>query len=171
MALALESYNLGESDEAIKISSSDECREATLALAQRSIRSLEIFSHSLDWRVYNSQEIYAAALKLATHSRYSQIRIIVKDSTNVVKHGSRLAELSQRLSSRVLIRKPPVEYNDFPEEFVIADEVGLLRRHVATRYEGELNFCEPLGSRLLRKYFDDCWEKSAPDPDLRRLHL
>lgn len=171
MALQLDDYILGESDELLMLDSSEDCSAAVLALTQQAKRSLDIFSHSLDRRVYNGQALYSAALKLATYSRYSQIRIILKDSTDAVKRGSRLVELSHRLSSRVLMRKPPVEYRDFAEEFVIADDVGLLRRKLATRYAGEFSFYEPLTCRQLKKFFDECWEKSAPDPDLRRLHL
>lgn len=171
MSLALDNYILGESDETLKVDSSDECGEAVLALTRQAKRSLDIFSHTLERRVYNSQALYTAALQLATYSRYSQIRIILKDATHAIKDGSRLVELSQRLSSRVQIRTPPVEYRDVSEEFVIADDVGLLHRKLASRYEGELCFYEPLKCRQLKKFFDECWEKSAPDPNLRRLHL
>ncbi len=171
MSLQLDNYILGETDETIKVDSSDQCSDAVQALIQQSKRSLDIFSHKLDLRIYNTRAIYEAALKLATHSRYSQIRIIIKDSTDVAKRGSRLVELNHRLSSRVFIRNPPIEYRDYTEEFVIADELGLLQRKLATRYEGELCFYEPAKARQLRKFFDECWEKSAPDSNLRRLHL
>jgi len=171
MALELDNYILGESDDTIRVDSSDDCRAATLALTQQAQRSLEIFSHTLDQRVYNNQDLYSAVLRLATCSRYSLIRIIVKDSTDAVKRGSRLVDLSHRLSSRVQIYTPPVEYRDYSEEFVIADDVGLLHRRLATRYQGDLCFYEPQKSRQLKKFFDDCWEKSAPNPSLRRLHL
>ena len=171
MSLELDNYVLGESDETTKLDNSEDCSEAVLALTRQAKRSLDIFTHTLDRRIYNSQAIYTAALKLATYSRYSQIRIIVKDSTDAVKGGSRLVELSHRLSSRVHIRKPPIEYRDFSEEFVIADSVGLLHRRLASRYAADLSFYEPKLCRQLEKFFNECWEKSAPDPDLRRLHL
>ena len=171
MSIGLDHYILGESDEAIKLDSSEACSEAVLALTRQARRSLDIYTHTLDRRIYNSLGIYAAALKLATHSRYSQIRIIIKDSTDAVKRGSRLVELTHRLSSRVQIRKPPIEYRDFNEEFVVADEIGLLRRRVPTRYEAELCFYEPKLSRQMTKFFEECWAKCAVDPDLRRLHL
>lgn len=171
MSLTLDNYILGETSNTIKIDSSEDVSDGVLALIKQSKRSIDIFSHSLDRRVYNSQTIYSAALKLATYSRYSQIRIILKESNDAVKLGSRLVELSQRLSSRVFIRKPPIEYRDHNQEFLIADDIGLIHRNLATRYESELCFYEPLKCRQLKKFFDECWEKSAPDPDLRRLHL
>ena len=171
MPIMLDDYILGENDESIRIDSSEDCSKAVLALTRQANRSLTIFTHALDRRIYNSQDIYAAALKLATHSRYSQIRIIIKDSTDAVKRGSRLVELSHRLSSRVHFRTPPMEYRDFSEEFVIVDEIGLLHRRLATRYDADLSFYEPKKSRQLQKFFNDCWEKSAQDPNLRQLHL
>jgi len=171
MPVMLDDYILGESDESIRLDSSQDCSEAVLALVRQANRSLTIFSHKLDRRIYNSQSLYSAALKLASLSRHSQIRIIVKDSTDAVKRGSRLVELSHRLSSRVHFRTPPTEYRDFSEEFVIVDEIGLLHRRLASRYDTELSFYEPKKSRQLQKFFNECWEKSAQDPNLRQLHL
>ncbi len=171
MSVVLDEYILGESDASIKIDSSQDCSEAVLALTRQANRSLTIFTHTLDRRIYNSQSIYSVALKLASRSRHSQIRIIIKDSTDAVKRGSRLVELSHRLSSRVHFRTPPTEYRDFSEEFVIVDEIGLLHRRLASRYDAELSFYDPKKSRQLQKFFDECWEKSAQDPNLRQLHL
>lgn len=171
MTLALENLILGESDTTLRTESSDDCGAAVITLAAQAQRSLEIFSHTLDRRIYNSQAFYEAALRLASRSRHSRLRIILKDSTDVVKRGSRLVELYHRLSSRVEIRTPPLEYRDVAEEFLLADSTGLLQRKLATRYEGEVCFSDAVRCRQLKKFFDDCWEKSAPDPALRRLHL
>ena len=171
MALDLSEFKLGESDEIIQVGSSEEVAEATLDIAQKACRSLNIFTQALDNRVYNNQALYDAVLKLATHSRHSLVRILSNDSTNVVKRGNRLVELSYRISSRVQIRKPAMEYQEENREFVIADKHGLLQRRIANRYEGDLCFNGAMNVRQLQKFFDDCWEHSAADPELRRLHL
>ncbi|MFC1749201.1 hypothetical protein ACFL2V_10390 [Pseudomonadota bacterium] len=171
MALDLSEYELGESNEIIKLASSEDVAEATLDIAQKAQRSFNIFTHSLDRRVYNDQALYNAILKLATYSRHSLVRILIKDSTNAVKRGSRLVELSYRISSRVQIRKPAMEYLEENDEFVIADKCGLLLRRNPNRYEGELDFNAAMKARQALRFFDTCWEHSAPDPELRRLHL
>lgn len=171
MALELKDLILGESDEVLLTSSSEEVAAATLALTQQARRSLDIFTQQLDNRIYNSIELYDAMLKLATHSRHSLIRILIQDSMPVAKSGNRLVELSYRISSRLQIRKPPLEYADFKEEVVIADGRGLMRRVNPGRYEGELCFNAAMKARQLEKFFDDCWGHSAADPQLRRLHL
>ena len=171
MALELKDLILGESSDALRTSSSEEVAEGTLALTLQARRSLDIFTQHLDHKIYNSVELYDAVLALATHSRYSLVRILIQDSMPVAKSGNRLVELSYRISSRVQIRKPPVEHENFKEEFVIADGRGLMYRTNPNRYEGELCFNAAMKARQLDKFFDDCWEHSAADPQLRRLHL
>lgn len=171
MALNLSQLTLGSSTDVLQSTSSDDVREAVTILTAQAKRSLIIFSHHLDHKIYNQQPLCDAILKLATSSRYAMVRIIVQDSSSIVKQGSRLVELSHRISSRLQIRKPPIEYKDNTEEFVIADDSGLVHRRLADRYEGEICFHAPLKCRQLLKYYDDCWEKSGADPDLRRLFL
>ncbi len=171
MALSTDNLILGESDQLLATQSSAEVREATVALAQQARRTLDIFSQQLDPRIYDNQAFVQALKSLATYSRHSLIRILIKDSTPVVKQGSRVVQLSYRISSRIQIRKPPTEYHDMAEEFFIADKKGLLHRRTGMRYEGELNFNAAVQSRRLLRLFDECWEKSGADPELRHLVL
>ena len=171
MTLELDGLVLGESSEILHTSSSEEVTQATLALTIQARRSLDIFTQYLDQRIYNSIELYDAVLKLATRSRYAMVRILVQDSMPVAKSGNRLVELSYRISSRLQIRKPPANYEDFKEDFVLADGRGLMRRVNPNRYEGEFCFNATTRARQIEKFFDDCWEHSAADPQLRRLHI
>ena len=171
MSIELTEYTLGETGDPVELNSSEDVAAATLDIAQKASRSFDIFTHHLDHRIYNSKALYEAELKLATYSRHSLVRILVKDSTDVVKRGNRLVELSYRISSRVQIRKPPMEYQEENNEFVIADKCGLLLRRNPSRFEGELDYNSTLQARQLQKFFNECWEHSATDPELRRLHL
>jgi len=171
MAVELEKQILGESMELQRVEMLEDISDALLEMTQQCQRRLDIFSHTLDRRIYNSEALYQAVLKLATRSRYSQIRIIIKDTTNVVKHGNRLVTLAQRVSSRMEFRTPPVEYRDHPEEFAIIDGTGIVYRPIATRYEADIAFHAPLKAGQLNKFFEECWRKSGPDPNLRRLAI
>ncbi len=171
MALKLKDLILGESHDPLPTDNSEEVAEATLALAQQARRSLDIFTQRLDHKIYNSIALYDAVLKLATRSRHSRVRILIQDAMPVVQSSNRLVELSYRISSRLQIRKPPIEHQDFNEEFVIADGCGLMRRIHPNRYEGEICFNGAIKARQLDKFFDECWEQSAADPQLRRLDI
>jgi hypothetical protein len=164
-------FELGKSDTNITLDSSDDNRRVALALALQAQRSLRIFTRDLETLVYNSQEFVDAVTRLATLSQYSTVHILIQDSTNVIKNGHRLIELSYRLSSKIKLRKPCYEHRNVNEAFLVVDEVGFLHKKLADRYQGTANFNNSLEARNLAKFFDEVWEKSAPDPELRRLHL
>ena len=109
--------------------------------------------------------------QLALRSRHSRIRVLVKDSHRAVKDGHRLVELARHLSSFIEIRKAHEDARDAAEAFLIADGIGTLHRTLASRFEGTVNFRAPLHARRLAQWFTEVWERSAPDPELRRLHL
>lgn len=167
----IENLELGTTARQIPIESGENNRIAALALAQQAQRSLRIFTRDLEAAVYNTQDFVEAVTKLATSSQYSIIHILIQDSGNVVKNGHRLVELSYRLSSKIKLRKPCHEYRNYNEAFLVADESGLIHKRLADRYEGVINFNDPPAARSLAKFFDEVWEKSEPDPELRRLHI
>lgn len=167
----LEHFELGITVTQIPLEDSKDNRIAALALATQAQRSLRIFTRDLEAAIYNTQDFIDTVSKLATHSQHSIVHILIHDSTNVVKNGHRLVELAYRLNSKIKLRKPCYEYRNYNEAFLIADETGLIHRKLADRYTGMANFNNPLEARNLAKFFDEVWEKSEPDPELRRLHL
>lgn len=164
-------YIIGESKEKILVESIDENRAAALALAQQAKKSLHIFSHDLDAMVYDNSEFLEAAKNLAIAHKHSFIHIIIHDSRKIVQQSHRLVELSRRLSSSIHIRKTPTELKSHTEAFCIADETAILRRVLDNRYEGYVNFYDRLECKNILDFFKIAWEKSTPDPELRRLHF
>ena len=171
MTIDIEKLSLGESKDLIHADSHEAIDNYLVALTQQCQRHLDIFTHTLDRRIYNSEALYQAILKLATRSRHSRIRIIIKDSNDLVKRGSRIRNLSQRISSRIQFRNPPTEYRDYVEEFVVADNVGVIHRPIASRYNAHICFNESNKARQFSKFFEECWIKSSSDPNLRRLDI
>jgi hypothetical protein len=164
-------YRLGETDELLTLSSSADNREVALQLATQAQKSLCILTRDLERAIFNTPEFAAAVARLATRSRNSIIRILLMDSTAVAKRAHRVVDLSQRLSSSIHIRRPDEEHQGVTQAFVVADDTGYLRRIIATRYEGSASFNAPGDARELMQLFDRMWEKAAPEPECRRLHL
>ena len=167
----IDNFELGKTDIEIPLTTSEDSRSVALALAQQAQRSIRIFTRDLETFVYNTQDFIEAVTKLATLSQFTLIHILIQDSTNVVKNGHRLVELAYRLSSKIKLRNPSREYRIFNNAFLVVDEDGFIHRNLADRYEGIANFHNPHEARNLTKFFDDAWEKSNPDPELRRLHI
>ena len=167
----LDDLVLGDTAGPIALETRDENRIAACALARQARSSLCIFTRDLDPPLYDDLCFLDAVTALATRSRFVQVRVLVQNSEKAVKYGHRLIELSRRLSSFIQLRRPHADYQDYNEAFLIADGVGLLHRALAHRYEATVDFKAPLQARLLLKFFDEAWDKSEPDPELRRLHI
>lgn len=164
----LEQMKLGKDSEPILIATSTDNRIAAVALVRQGRRYLHIFSRDLDPAVYDTTTFVSAVRELATYSRYSQIRILVQNSEHIIKHGHRLAH---RLSSFIQVRKPGRDHQALSEAFLVVDKLGLLHRKMGDRYDGVVNFNAPLEAAALVRFFDELWDRSEPDPELRRLYI
>ena len=162
---------VGESAGPVTITTSEEARLAALALATQARRSLHIFSRDLDAPLFDNVPFVDAVAGVAARSRNTFVHILLQDANRVVNQGHRLLELGYRLDSKIKMRKPHPDYQHFNEAFLIADETGLIHRRPGDRYDGIVDFSARREARELVKFFSDVWERSAPDPGLRRLHL
>jgi hypothetical protein len=95
----------------------------------------------------------------------------LEDSSKVVTRGHRIIELARQLSSFIEIRKINTDLKNISDAFLVGDETALVYRKQAQRYEGFVNFNDRGRCRQVLADFRDSWEKAAPDPELRRLHI
>ena len=164
----LNNYQLGHTDELLHVSTRDDCQAISLELARQAKRSLTIFSHDLEPALYNSPAFYDATRDVIGSDPNAMIRILVYDISRTINRGHRLLELSQRLSSRVQIRKLPRKYH---HAFLIADDIGVLDRRRAERYEATANFNAPGLANNLLHFFDGAWDHSSRTPEVLTLNI
>ncbi len=164
-------FELGTTAETVSLESIEDHRLAALALVQQARRKIQIFSHDLEAPLYDNLPFATALVKLVLRSQYSQILILVQDSNRVAREGHRLVEFARQFPSYVHVRRPPEEFLDHPESFLIVDDIGVLHRRLNYRYEGTVNFAAARQARTLQQFFSKVWDVSAPDPELRLLHL
>ena len=162
---------LGQTTEEIEVAAIDELRAISLDFALQCQRNLQIISRHLDQNLYDNNGFIQAVKNLAKRSRYSNIQILVHDSTPAVKSNHKLITLHQQLSSYIHIRKISNEYNHFNHALVLADQTGYIFRQFADRFTATVNYNHPLETKKLAETFTEIWEVSAPDPQVRRLSL
>ena len=162
---------LGENTEKLHLHHKDEHCVAALRLAEQAKRSISIFTYDLDPALYNQQAFLDAVKLLAIGGPLTRIRILLQNNERVQKQGHRLLELSRRLTSKIEIRRPHNDYINTLENFLIADGTGYLRRTLHTRYEGEVCFNCRLEAGKYENFFNEVWDCSSADSDLRRLHI
>ncbi len=162
---------LGEDDQQQELQGRDALKDTALAMARQATQHIYVFSQDLDHFIYDTPYFVEACSELARSHRRSEILVLLRDSSKVVTQGHKLVLLGQRLSSSIHFRKPIEEYDDHNEAFMVVDDIGYLYRQQSDRFEGEANFSNRLKARDLGDFFREVWERSQPDPQLRRLQI
>lgn len=162
-------YILGETAAEEPLTGRESCQQVAIALVSQARRSLCLWSRDLERRVYDCPEFITAVRLLACRSRFSLVRLLVHDPKAVTQQGHRLLELARRLSSRIELRQVAADYQDYAASFLTVDEMGLILRPSAERYEGFFSFKAPVKAREQNHFFNEVWDKSQPHPEFRRL--
>lgn len=131
--------------------------------------SLNVISRSLDHMIYDRADIVEAFSNFIRRSRNTSVRILVYDSTNIIKNGHRLYALAGKVPSKLNIRQLPDDFKDYNESMVIADRVGFIHNQQSDRYEGVVSFNDYQRCAELNKTFTDFWDRSLIDANLRQI--
>ena len=171
MDKAIGEHRLGEDHEKLTLQGLEDNIVAVDTMASQARRTFDLFTRDLEPRLYDREPFYQALRQLAISSRNAEIRILVMDSDRVVKEGHRLINLGRRLSTYINFRKVAEDYRELPYSFLVADGRGYLYRSLAIQYEGEADFNNPYRAKELSREFEEIWQHSQPDPNLRQLHI
>lgn len=166
-------FILGETNAEIKLSNAEENRNAATALAEQARYGINIFTQDFDHAIYDNEKFEKHIFTLATRHPSAQIRILVQDSTPAIKKGHCLIRIAQKLTSSVHIKNPPNDHKNDKSAFMTADNVGMLYRVIAEacNHEASVNFMSPQRTGKLNDFFNEVWEHSTPDLQIRRLYI
>jgi len=166
-----EHNKLGDESQSMILDGSADNYGVALTMLQQTRRDVAILSRQMDGRLYDTAEFAQALSQLASHHPRCRVRVLLKEVEPLVKYGHRIIELSRRLSSTIGIRTIHENYREYNDAFMVFDERGVIKRRYADRYEGSANFNDPKQARELLSFFDEVWNISEPDPNMRRLHI
>lgn len=169
--MVLDGLRVGETDRTLCFTTRAKNRELARAMVGQARRTIEILTPDLEGPIYDDAALLEALVQLAVRSRFSRVRVLIRDSAHVMKHGHRLIEIARRFSSSIHLHRPAPEDLDFAGAMLTVDRTAYVHKAVGGRFEGKANFKAPLLVRQLLKDFDELWERSEPDAELRRLHL
>ena len=166
-------YKLGETQAEVQAYTAEDNKNAAVALVKQAMYSIDIFTQDLDIKIYNHQEIEQSIFDLAKKHPNTRIRILVQDSKKAAQHGHCLIRLAQKLTSSVFIHNPSEEYKNERSSFMIVDKLGLLHRNSAidNNYNGTVNFMSPRRAGKLTDLFNEIWDYSTPDIQIRHIFM
>ena len=134
-------------------------------------RHIRILSPQLDHEVFDNAEFCDAISALARRSVQAEIRILVSDCRPLVQRGHQVLTLARRIPSLVHIQTLANHPEMNGETMVIRDRDGLLFKPGDSEHQG---IYEPDSRAVTKEYlenFDELWQRSVPDAELRRLGL
>ena len=164
-------YELGRTDETVDITTREENRIAVVKMAQSCQRTIEIISRELDPALFDDGEFLDAVKAMVLKNRRAVVRMLVFEPKQIASRRHRLLDLARAMPTFLEMRVPPQVYQDFDETVFIADSTGYLHRLYTNRYEAKVNFNDKRVARYMVKEFDEMWDKSVQDINLRQLSI
>lgn len=147
-------------------------RDFALALAQNARHGLMLASRELEFELYDNDAFVDAVKKIALSGRGASVRLLIDDVRHAVERDHRLIQLAQRLSSKIEIRRPNVEYSGMDRPaLLLTDSGGWLKRNDPTRYDGEGALVDRPRQRELQQAFERVWERAEPETRIRALKM
>ncbi|AFJ01292.1 hypothetical protein Q7C_111 [Methylophaga frappieri] len=104
-------------------------------------------------------------------SRYSQLRILIRDGREAVANGHLLLPLIQKMTSHIAVHLCAEEDSRQAGLQLLSDNLGSLICHDARRYIGSFACADRRQNQQLKQQFNAMWDRSTPDVQSRRLFL
>jgi predicted GNAT family N-acyltransferase len=155
----------------LQFSGEGECVEGLAASLSWPLRTLRIYSQTLDHALFDRDEVAEALSAFVRRGPPARLLILIHSSGAIISRGHRLLELARRLDSKVEIRTVPGELADDNHSCVITDERGFFLLPDHQEYQAFANRYDPVQAARLAERFDYLWERSETDPELRVLRL
>lgn len=163
-------YTIGFTRDEIQLESFDHAYQLTASMLSQANKSIEILCWDLTPRIYHHADI-AENIKQAVLQYKVTVRILINNVDTLVKHDHLLLHLYRKLTTYIEIRKINEIYKNINRSFLAVDNAAYLLRDNAERFEGSANYNDPGKTRELLTSFNEIWEHSQPDSNLRGLHL
>lgn len=171
----LSSFQLGESETFLKLATLEHFIQAEQQLLQQVRRKLFILTPHLEPDRYSDARFVDAISRVVRRSRFSDVRVLVGNPDFAIRDGHRLVNLSHRLPSQLRLRR--LHDDDFntvqkqQEAWIVADDIGLLRRDGTDAYRGMLAAKSIPGAQRASQLFIEMWERSREIKDFRPLDI
>jgi predicted GNAT family N-acyltransferase len=171
LATDLSDRILGETSGSVELRTRDAIRAAGVLMTTQTHRELRLLSHDLDPDLYDNRGFLQGVRRIALQGRGTPVRILLFHAEPAIRKGHRLIEAARHLSSKIQIRRVPVDFQRHNEAYLLADDRGYVLRRLAAAYEATADFNNPKAVRRLGEKFDQIWNLGDIHQELRRLYF
>lgn len=145
--------------------------ERVIALVSSARMELALFTHGMDSRIYGSDDFVQAVRGFALQHRRARLRVLVHSPVLAMRGAHRLVELGRVLSSRIEFRQLGEERRTLAEEYLIADERGLVYKRTHDALQSKYFAYSPMDARQQLRSFNTLWDESLPAREFTDLRI
>ena len=134
-------------------------------------QTLRLFSDELEPEIYDDTRLMDHFSALARRHRDSVVKVLIKSSRLLIKRRHHILLLQRRLPSLIQIRRLTHAPESHVENYAVVDAQGI---YFDPRDDDKVCFANPADrpfARQLTLKFDELWQVSSADPELRALPL
>ncbi|PYC20978.1 histone acetyltransferase HPA2 [Aquipseudomonas alcaligenes] len=164
-------FVLGSHVDLERFSRPEQAQAHALALLLQARQNLCLYSPDLEAWLYSHSSVQQACTQFLLASPKNRLRILVRDVGKPVRQGHRLLNLARRITSNLHIRRINPDHPADECAYLLADDRGLLLREQPEQYAGYALYNDPGRVRQRQAQFDQAWDLSLLDPDLRSFLL
>ena len=164
-------FVLGSHVDLERFSRPEQAQAHALALLLQARQNLCLYSPDLEVWLYSHSSVQQACTQFLLASPKNRLRILVRDVGKPVRQGHRLLNLARRITSNLHIRRINPDHPADECAYLLADDRGLLLREQPEQYAGYALYNDPGRVRQRQAQFDQAWDLSLLDPDLRSFLL
>ena len=164
-------FVLGSHVDLERFSRPEQAQAHALALLLQARQNLCLYSPDLEAWLYSHSSVQQACTQFLLASPKNRLRILVRDVGKPVRQGHRLLNLARRIISNLHIRRINPDHPADECAYLLADDRGLLLREQPEQYAGYALYNDPGRVRQRQAQFDQAWDLSLLDPDLRSFLL
>ncbi|MGI9342537.1 MAG: hypothetical protein ACR2QV_06775 [Gammaproteobacteria bacterium] len=144
---------------------------AVVEIAGLANRWISIYTPDLEEGIYDQDAFLDVAKRLVLAKRYARIRVLISEPHRLVRSGHKFVTLGRRLNTYIEFRNVHEDFREHREAFLIADKHALMYRVDGRRWEGIADTHEPPVAKRYLDQFDEIWDRSAVQQELRELRV
>jgi hypothetical protein len=160
-----------DTDNLVTFDSREQAGQLALALIEQARQEICFFGPIIDPVLLGSDTAVAKLSEFVRRSSRTFLRIVVHDTRKNVIDSHRLLPLAQKLTSSIKIQIAGRKHQDLRQQFMLIDGKAYLYCPVADYYQGRVERYAPAKVKVMQQDFEDIWNHSKPDINVRWLNL
>jgi hypothetical protein len=143
----------------------------SIELIKNAKREICFFGSDIDSVLFSGTEISETLSQFARRNSHTQIRFLTHSTQKAISQGHALLTLARRLTSSFNIHITAKQHKMLNEQFLLVDDMAYLYMNNALYYKGQSCSNSPLSVRSYKQAFNERWEHSQPDINVREMML